>query len=323
MQTLRLFAEVARLQSFSQAAKLHGITQSAASQRIQSLEGRLGVTLFDRSVRPLRVTDAGRVYLIGAEDVLARLDRLEAKVRALRSDPEGAVRVAAIYSAGIELLDAVRERFEREHPRAAIRICYEKPEGVYEAVREGSADLGILSYPQRWKKVNVLPLRDETMCVVCRPDHPLAKRERVSPRDLTPYEMAGFDLDLPVGRRTAAYLKEHGGEPRVTLRFDNLDTIKGMVAVTDRCAILPRRTVRREVEAGGLSAVEMMPRLVRPMGIVHRGGSGGASLSPVAGAFAQALVRHAGPEVEGVEDVKDGGSKQRATSSVAIGAESS
>ena len=331
MQTLRLFADVARLQSFSQAAELHGITQSAASQRIGSLETRLGVTLFDRSVRPLRVTDAGRVYMIGAEDILARFDRLEAKVRSLRSDPEGAVRVAAIYSAGIELLDAVRERFEREHPRATVRIVYEKPEGVYAAVREGSADLGILSYPQRWRKVSILPLRDEVMCVVCRPDHPLAERRQVTPEDLSPYEMAGFELDLPVGRRTAAHLKKHGGDPRVTHRFDNLDTIKGMVAVTDRFAILPRRTVRREVEAGTLAAVDLTPRLVRPMGMIYRGGRGGASLSPVAESFSRALVRYAGPEAEtgvdegGGEGGNEGGegSTQRADLAVSIGAESS
>ena len=80
---LRLLVDVARLRSFSQAAEVHGITQSAASQRVSHLEKHLGVVLLDRSRRPLGLTDAGRVYLEGATDVLDRLDRLHGRVAAI------------------------------------------------------------------------------------------------------------------------------------------------------------------------------------------------------------------------------------------------
>ncbi|MCC7205272.1 MAG: LysR family transcriptional regulator, partial [Phycisphaeraceae bacterium] len=63
MQSLRLFCDVAGHRSFSLAAKKHGITQSAVSQRVGQLEKRLGVTLLDRSVRPLALTPAGELFL--------------------------------------------------------------------------------------------------------------------------------------------------------------------------------------------------------------------------------------------------------------------
>jgi DNA-binding transcriptional LysR family regulator len=72
MQTIRLYADVARYRSFSEAAREHGITQSAASQRIRSLEDRLGVMLIDRSVRPLALTPAGEVYGRGCIELLER-----------------------------------------------------------------------------------------------------------------------------------------------------------------------------------------------------------------------------------------------------------
>ncbi len=299
MQTLRLFSDVARCHSFSEAAARHGITQSAASQRVSQLEKRLGVQLLDRSVRPLALTQAGQQYLDGCEQLLRQYDELEQRVALMRDEPEGVVRVAAIYSAGIELLNRIRERFEAEHPKIAVQIRYDQPDAVYGAVREFDCDLGILSYPERWHRVGVITLRNETMAVVCRPNHPLAQRRRVQASELSQHEMVSFDQDLPVGRRVRKYLRHHGAQPRVTDSFDNIDTIKSAVAVTDRFAILPKRTVSREVATGVLAVVELEPELVRPLGILfRRRHKQGPAFSPAAQQFVDYLLEHAGPNVD-------------------------
>ena len=302
MQTLRLFAEVARCHSFSEAAARHGVTQSAASQRISQLEKRLGVQLLDRSVRPLALTDAGQQFLEGCEQLLRQYDDLEQRVARFRDDAAGTVRVAAIYSAGIELLNRIRERFEAEHPKVAVQIRYDQPDAVYGAVREFDCDMGILSYPERWRQVGVIPLRDETMAVVCRPEHPLAQRRRVEASELSAYEMVTFDQDLPVGRRIQRYLRHNGATPTVTDSFDNIDTIKSAVAVTDRFALLPRRTVGREVAAGGLVAVDLTPTLLRPLGILfRRRHKHGPAFAPAAQQFVEYLLKHAGPDVDTID----------------------
>ena len=299
MQTLRLYSDVARCHSFSEAAARHGITQSAASQRIGQLEKRLGVQLLDRSVRPLALTEAGQQFLDGCEQLLRQYDDLERRVSRLSGDAEGSVRVAAIYSAGIELLNRIRERFEAEHPKISVQIRYDQPEAVYGAVREFDCDMGILAYPQRWRNVGVIALRDETMAVVCRPDHPLARTEQVEAAALSAHEMVTFDQDLPVGRRLRRYLRQNGASPRVTDSFDNIDTIKNAVAVTNRFAILPRRTVGREIAAGTLTAVELHPQLLRPLGIIFRRRHKQAPVfSPAAQQFVDYLLSHAGPDVD-------------------------
>ncbi len=301
MQGLRLFTDVARCHSYSQAAALHGITQSAASQRISQLEKKLGVVLLDRSVRPLALTEAGRIYLEGCEDVLQRYDRLVRKLSALRDDPSGTVRVAAIYSAGIELLERIRTAFEADHTRVHVEIEYLRPDEIHRMVLEGEADLGIVSYPDRFRKVSIIELREELMVVVCPADHPLAALRTVTPQQLTPYSMVGFDLDLPVGRRIKDYLKENHGHPETTHRFDNLDTLKSAVSVTDAFTILPKRTVIREVESGALAMLKLEPRLTRSMGAIYRSRSGGrAGLPPAVAAFAQCLIDSAGPDADAV-----------------------
>ncbi len=299
MQTLRLFADVARCHSFSQAAEMHGISQSAASQRIGQLEKKLEVTLLDRSVRPLELTPAGKLFAQGCEEMIGRYDQLASKVAGLGKKPEGVVRVMAIYSAGIDLLCRVRQQFESEYGKISVEIRYERPEHVYHAVRENECDMGIVSYPERWRKVDSIPLRDEEMVVVCSTHHKVSQMQSITVNELEGHEMVTFDTDLPVGRRIREYFKDNGVKPRISNIFDNIDTIKGALAVTDQLSILPRRTVIREVSAGSLAMVKMTPELLRPLGVISRKRSrNGSPFSPAAQAFADFLVAHAGAELD-------------------------
>ena len=302
MQTVRLFCAVARHQSFSLAAAEHGITQSAASQRILAMETRLGVTLIDRSVRPLALTPAGEVYLRDAREILERYDDLERRVSQLRPTLQGAVRVDAIYSAGIDLLNHIKEAFEREHPGVRVDVNYKHPGEVVEAVKNEQCDFGIVSYPNTWKdEVTSLPLRDERMALVIAPRHPLAVRSKMHARELDGVEIIAFEPGLPVAKGIKRYLREHGATPVVSSVFDNIDTIKSAVAVTQQAAILPKRTIHREVKAGTLAMIELEPRLVRPIGIVrskrHRRGR---SAPPTVQAFIDYLLENAGPKVDNV-----------------------
>ncbi len=303
MQTLKLFTDVARHHSFSQAAELHGITQSAASQRIGHLEKNLGITLLDRSVRPLALTHAGEIFAEGCMSLIEQYESLQSRMVGFKKDPEGLVRVSAIYSAGIDLLSRVRERFEAEHEKISVEIRYDRPEQVYQAVQDGECDLGIVSYPKRWRKVDAIPLRDETMVVVSNPRHPIARRQQIDVKDLEDYEMVTFDIGLPVGRQLREYFKAQGVKPKISNVFDNIDTIKGAVAVTQQLSVLPKPTVIREAAAGTLAMLPLTPELIRPMGLIHRRRARQCSaLQPEAQAFADFLVAHADAQANAIDE---------------------
>jgi DNA-binding transcriptional LysR family regulator len=300
MHSLRLFCDVAALRSFSKAADLHGITQSAVSQRVQQLEERLGVELLDRSVRPPALTAAGELFAREARDLVDRYDELTRRVATMNGAPaaealEGEVGVAAIYSAGIDLLQSLQERFEEAHPRVEIRIDYKRPEEVDRAVRDGTCDFGIVSYPRRWPGLAVRPLRDERMSVVCPPHHRLAASSSVKAADLDGLAMMTFDAQLPVARHIKRYLRDHGAEPEITQEVDNIDTLKSLLEHSDEFAILPRRTARREAEDGTLVVVELEPELNRPLGIIS---ARRARLSAAARSFQDFLVEHADPDAQ-------------------------
>jgi len=298
MQSLRLFCDVAALRSFSRAADLHGITQSAVSQRVQQLEEKLGVELLDRSVRPPALTPAGELFAREARELVDRYDEVVRRVAAMSGEPSaaaltGEVVVAAIYSAGIDLLQALEEDFVARHPGVEIRIDYKRPEDVDRAVRSGTCDFGIVSYPRRWRGVEVRPLRDERMSVVCPPHHRLAARREVKAAELGGLAMMSFDAQLPVARHIKRYLRENGVEPEITQEVDNIDTLKSLLEHSDEFAILPRRTVRREAEDGTLVSVELEPELNRPLGIIS---ARRARLGLAAQTFQDFLVEHADPD---------------------------
>lgn len=298
MQTLRLFVDVVRCHSFSQAATLHGISQSAASQRVHQLEKQLGVTLIDRSQRPLGLTDEGEQFFVGCEDILTRYDHLENAIRKKQQHHAGTVRVAAIYSAGIELLHGVRERFHKTQPHIELELFYEHPATIHQMVKDHEVDLGIVSCPEHWKSMSVIHLRDEIMVMVCTPDHELAHVTAVGPSDLKQRPMIFPESDLPLGRRIRHYLRDHAVTPHIVESFDNLDTIKSAVVATGHIALLPRRAILREVQAGTLCCVKLEPTLTRPVGIIHRKRAGKhEAFSPAVQVFIDDLVEHAADEI--------------------------
>ena len=301
MQALRLFREVARYHSFSRAAATLGMTQSAVSQRIVQLEKRLGITLIDRSVRPLALTEAGRIYQEGCCDILNRQDALERRIVRLQSKVAGEVRVDAIYSAGIDLLNRIRAEFCQQFPSVRVRVEYKRPNEVHDAVRAGTCDLGIVSFPQRWRDVSTTALRDEEMVVVCEPEHPLANEVSIPVTALHDVHMVAFDADLPIARKMRQYFRDHRVRPVIVNEFDNVDTMKTAVSLAHQVALLPDRTVRHEVEMGTLRALALTPPLVRPLGIIRpkRVALDGLGNTAVR-TFLDFLQQHAGVE-EGIK----------------------
>ncbi len=291
MQGLRIFCDVADLRSFSRAAELHGITQSAVSQRIHHLEQRLGARLLDRSKRPFVLTPAGELVSGEGRQLVARYDALARSVARLDPERGGSVRVHAIYSAGIALLNQLRTEFRRQRPGLDVLIEYEPPAAVAEAARAGRCDFGIVSYPEQWPGLQSRPLREERMCLACGVHHELAGEEQVWAADLDGRELIHFTHELPAARHIRSYLARNGAEPVFAQRLDNIDTFKSMLQATDYAAILPVRTFLAEVRAGLLAAVPIEPLLERPVGIVHAR----RRLRPAAQDFAAFLVENAGP----------------------------
>ena len=267
----KLFRDVAHTRSLSRAAAMNGISQSAATQHIQELEKRLSVQLLDRSTRPLGLTPGGKLYADLCRDVLRREEDFAVALDEIKAEAEGTVRVASIYSIGLSEMSRLRDEFARVCPGAQLHIEYLRPDKVYEAVIEGHADLGFISYPEHRRNLTVIPWREERMTVAVYPSHPFAAFEVLMPRDLDGQDFIAFDEEVIIRRELDRFLRDHDVRISIVMQFDNIQSIKEAVALGSGISILPERTMQSEVEQNRLISIPLhAPELVRPTGIIHR-----------------------------------------------------
>jgi DNA-binding transcriptional LysR family regulator len=270
-ENLRLFRDIAQTRSLTRAAELGGITPSAASQHVNELEKSLGVRLLDRSTRPLSLTPEGRLYQELCRDVLRRSEEFTAALDHLRSDVEGTVRVAAIYSVGLSEMSELEEELHRRLPQVKLEVDYLRPEKVYGAVASDQVDIGLVSYPEPARDIAIIPWREEEMVLAAAPGHPITRMHEVHPKDLDGADFISFDDDLPIARGISRYFRANDIAVNSVMHFDNIQTIKEAVMLGSGVSIVPRRILRAEVADERIAAVPLAPPgLSRPVGIIHR-----------------------------------------------------
>jgi DNA-binding transcriptional LysR family regulator len=297
VKALKVFCDVVGRRSFSRAAAENDMSQSGASQMVHHLEEHLGVRLIDRSKRPFVLTPEGEVFYEGCRRLVEQYYTLEDNVRAMHQDVEGLVRVASIYSVGLSHIDRFRRCFLQKFPQAKVQLEYHHPSRIYDLVREDQVDLGLVSYPQKSRTIDVSPWREEPMVLTCAPEHAFATRTSVELSELANLEMVGFNPDLRIRRKIDQALEAAGVECCVTLEFDNIESIKRAVEINAGVALLPAPTVEREIAAGTLVAIPIKgKRLVRPLGIIRRHGR---ELGDTARRFFEMLQEDAGPHRAG------------------------
>ena len=258
----------------------------------------MGIVLFDRSTRPLELTTAGKIYYEFCRDVLRREEELGLALEGLKQQLDGVLRVASIYSIGLSELTHLQEEFSAKYPVVQLQVEYMHPGNVYDAVRNGAAELGLISYPEANREIAAIPWRREEMQVAVPPSHSLARRTEIYPADLEGQSFVGFDEDLSIRREIDRFFREHGVEVNLVMHFDNIHTIKEAVALGTGISILPARTMQAEIEQGRMVAVKLhAPDLVRPLGVIHRKRK---KLSRAAQAFLELLTMQPAPKPEAV-----------------------
>ncbi|MES5818645.1 LysR family transcriptional regulator [Streptomyces sp. RG80] len=272
---LRTYVSVARLASFSEAARELGYTQSAVSQHIQALEQDLGAPLLTR--RPVAPTAAGERLLEHAGPLLLRLDAARADVVRIAAAPEHGLTLAAAPTAlGARVLAAL--------PAAGVTLRVLARDAVAAAVATGTADLGLVdglaapSDPLRLPDVAPLTTRgagEEPVCVLLPDTHPLARRARLRLADLADARwLDAPDAGLPLTHLRAAN-GGHGFRP--ALRYDGTDvrTLTALAAAGRGLTLLPRAAATGV--PGTVAVPVTQPRVVHRTELVYAGSPRGAA----------------------------------------------
>jgi len=180
LKNVEIFCEVATNRSFSKAAKVLQVSQSSASQAVQSLEEQLEVQLINRSTRPLELTSAGQLFLDGCRNLLNGFRQIEEQIKETQDNVTGRVRVSAIYSVGLRSMERFLKNFGEKYPGVVLQLTYAHPDDVYEHIHNDQAEVGLLSFPKDGGDLSCIPWQKQEIVAVVPQDHRLALKERLN-----------------------------------------------------------------------------------------------------------------------------------------------
>jgi DNA-binding transcriptional LysR family regulator len=273
IETLKIFCDLADLESFSLAAERNFITQSAVSQQIRALEEKFKRRLLERvrGRREVRLTPAGEVFYRESKNVLAAYEHLEESLRGVVGKIGGTVKVATVYSIGLhELPQKVRE-FMTKFPAAKIDLEYSRTTRIVRDVLSGAVELGIVAFPEPRKGLTITPMPDNQLTLIAPLDHKFAGRKKIKVTDLDGQDFVHFERDVPTRKAMDKIFKSHGVAVQKVAEFDNIETIKRAVEVGFGLAIVPAPAVSEARRAGTLAVIPLAEKYwVRSIGAIHR-----------------------------------------------------
>lgn len=273
LESLRMFCDVVETGSFSRAAQLNHVTQSAVSQQIRALETRYEQRLLSRSARQVTPTPAGERLFRGCKEILSRFAEVELEIREQASEVSGACNVSTIYSVGLHELQSLQRQLLKTHPKVNLRLNYRRSDQVYDDVILGAADLGLVAYPSPRAGVDVIPFREDKLAVVFPPNHPLAAKQKISMAAVAGSPFIGFDREAPSRKGIDKLFRDKGLELNPTMEMDNVETIKRAVELGLGLSVLPVPTVKPELALGTLVTRPFAEgTFTRPIGILVRKG---------------------------------------------------
>lgn len=289
---LRALRAIAEHRSFSRAADELGFTQSAVSQQIATLEDEVGLTLLNRAVRPVALTDAGHLLAGHVDAVLEHLATAEAQLDALRGLRAGRLRLAAFGSAYATFLPPAIAHFRRRHPDVNLELVEAEPDVSIPLLRTGQVNIAIVyrfgSEDSDDDRLEAAHLLDDEHRAVLPARHRLAARKTVAVADLAHELWIVPRRDGPArGYRDGLerLCATAGFEPRVAFETDDLQAVQAFVAAGLGIALMHDLTMPTRRQAIAVRPITG-PRLARPVHAITAAGR----RSPPAAAMLEVLA---------------------------------
>jgi LysR family transcriptional regulator, transcriptional activator of the cysJI operon len=271
IESLKVFCDLTETESFTKAAQINGVTQSAVSQQISSLERQFKSLLIERSKKKFRLTREGQVLYDYSKQIIATYDALHSKLQEIKDIISGTIRVSTIYSIGLHDLPPYVKRFLKSYPTVNIHVEYRRSNQVYEDVMGNVVDMGLVAYPVKDAKLEIVPIKKDPLVLVCHPHHPLSKVKGIKLKTLAGQKFIGFEPDIPTRKAIDKVLREHSVEVHHVMEFDNIETVKRAVEIDAGIAIVPQSTITQEIQKQTLACVPIDDaEMYRPLAAIYK-----------------------------------------------------
>jgi DNA-binding transcriptional LysR family regulator len=270
LRQLEILQAIAETGSFTACGRKLHVSQSAISRQILLLEEELGEPLFLRVGRKVRMTPAAESLVqLGKrvfQDVRETVEVITDRTRELR----GTLRLSGGMTVCLYVFPPLLKHLRRVHPQLDVRLTAAPADRSVEEIRGGRVDAGLLTLPIEESDLVTVPVLREELLVVAPPGHALARRRRVSPRDLADQPFVLFEVGSATRRVIDQFFASEKIEPTVVMDTENVEIIKAMVKTGLGIGIVPYQAIAREVQLGQFFCARVEGHeLVRETGWVY------------------------------------------------------
>lgn len=241
---LEYVLEVIRHESFTKAAEALHITQPTISKMIKNLEEELGTTLFIRSGKKVKLTDAGHAIVSQSQDIVRLFKNLQSELEDVTNFRKGLIRIGLPPMIGSAVFPSVMSRFMGAYPNLTIRLVEEGALKVESEVAGGEVDVGIVVLPTRDDRFDYFSMIKESLRVVLHPGHPLADRSELTLAELEQERFIMYREDFALHAKISEECARLGFKPRVLLESAQWDFIYEMTAAEVGISLLPESICR-------------------------------------------------------------------------------
>jgi len=286
---LKFVEAVARYGSIRKAAEVLSITSTALNRRILGLEEELGVELFERLPRGVRLTSAGEIFLHHARMQLADLERVKSQIADLKGIRRGHVAVACSQAMLPSFLPAQIAHYRGEHPGVTFDVLVRDRAAAEQALVEMTADLAIVFEPLQLADFQILHTEPQPIHVIMSNEHPLAEKERVRLGDCLQYPLALPRSHIGVRHLMEVALQNSQLKLEPVIESDSFEFL--------RYHALHEQMLTFQIAVGLPVKADLMGLVTReldnrdmPLGVLYLGQLRGRTLSVAAAKFANQLI---------------------------------
>jgi DNA-binding transcriptional LysR family regulator len=242
---LRLYLNILDTGNITAGAARSHLSLAAASARIRAMESSLGIDFLERGRRGVTPTPAGKALAHHARLLLQHAERMQQDLADYAQGVKGQVRLLCNTTAITEHLPEVLADFLCRHPNLDIDLQEMPSLRIVHALRQGAADLGIVSDAVDTHGLDTQPFCDDPLVLIMPPDHPLANQATQTFSDTLPHDFVGLSANSAL----AVYLEEQalhaGARLSIRIRAEGFDGVMRMVARGAGLAIVPQVAIQR------------------------------------------------------------------------------
>ncbi len=284
---LYYFLKLAELQHYTKAAKELYIAQPSLSDSIASLEQELGISLFQKKGRNVKLTKYGQEFYEHVSRALNELERGIASMKRYSGQISGMIDVGCIPTLVGDFLPTAIQNYMKKGAQTKFNIFHGMSIEVAHGVATGKFDLGFCSMVDDEPDLVFVPIMAQELVLIVNDTHPLADRQEIRLSDLKDYKLTTYRDSIPIGKVVRGLLSKHGVE--ATFSYDDEISIGGVISENQLAAIVARTPFLKQFDNLVIIKLTDVPSDTR---LIYMTYSKKNFISSAVEAFADFIVAH-------------------------------